>query len=383
MTAIGVTSEDSDLTAAAGVPPPKPGWRNRLLSSYNFQKWGARFPLTRGAVRRDGLAMFDLVAGFCHSQVLSALVELGVLEQLQGKPRLASELAENCNVPESRVRVLLRAGVALDLVRLKRKDRYGLARKGAALLGVPGLRDMILHHRVLYSDLEDPAAFFRGETEPELASFWPYVFGAGAAENPETAATYSNLMAESQGLVADDTLATVSLAGVLHLIDVGGGTGAFLSAVGAKYPDIDLHLFDLPAVVPGAKARFEQAGLSGRATLTPGSFRDDPLPQGADAISLVRVLYDHSDETVAALLKAVHRALPEGGLLLISEPMTGGARPERAGDAYFALYTMAMGTGRARSAHEIAALCRAAGFAEITAKKSARPFVTSCLTARR
>lgn len=383
MTAIGVTSEGSDLTASADALSPKPGWRNRLLSSYNFQKWGARFPLTRGAVRRDGLAMFDLVAGFCHSQILAALVELKILEQLQGKPRLASEIAANCNVPEPRMRVLLRAGVALDLLRLKRRGRFALARKGAALLGVPGLRDMILHHRVLYRDLEDPAAFFRGETEPDLASFWPYVFGAGAAENPETAATYSNLMAESQGLVADDTLATVSLDGVSHLVDVGGGTGAFLSAVGAKYPDIKLHLFDLPAVVPGAQARFDQAGLSGRTTLTPGSFRDDPLPQGADAISLVRVLYDHSDETVAALLKAVYEALPEGGLLLISEPMTGGARPERAGDAYFALYTMAMGTGRARSATEIAALCKAAGFSDVTAKKPSRAYVTSCLIARR
>ncbi|MEP1651484.1 MAG: methyltransferase [Paracoccaceae bacterium] len=339
--------------------------------------------MTRRLVRRDGLAMFDLVAGFCHSQVLTALVELGVLAQLQGAPRTIEDLATVCEVPELRMRVLLRAGVALDLVRMKRRDRYALSRKGAALLGVPGLTEMILHHRVLYRDLADPAAFFKGETEPELASFWPYVFGAGAAEDPETAETYSNLMAESQGLVADDTLATVSLNGVSEIIDVGGGTGAFLTAVGAKYPDISLHLFDLPAVVPGAQARFEEAGLTPRVTISKGSFRDDPLPQGADAISLVRVLYDHTDNTVRALLKAVYEALPEGGLLLISEPMTGGARPERAGDAYFALYTLAMGTGRARSADEIVALCKQAGFQSVVAQKSARPFVTRCIIGRR
>ena len=365
------------------VALPKPGWRNRLLSSQKFQKWSTRFPFARGVVRRDGLAMFDLVAGFCHSQVLTALVDLGVLEQLRGSPRTSEDLATACGVPEPRMRVLLRAGVALDLVRLKRRERYALSRKGAALLGVPGLADMILHHRVLYRDLADPAAFFKGETEPELASFWPYVFGAGAADDPDAAARYSNLMAESQGLVADDTLATVSLAGVSELVDVGGGTGAFLTAVGAKYPSISLHLFDLPAVVPGAHARFEAAGLSERVTISQGSFREDSLPKGADAISLVRVLYDHSDDTAKALLKAVYDALPEGGLLLISEPMTGGARPERAGDAYFALYTLAMGTGRARSAEEIAALCEGAGFHSVMAQKSTRPFVTRCLTARR
>ncbi|MEO9827536.1 MAG: methyltransferase [Paracoccaceae bacterium] len=376
-------SDTSGLPARDIPANPKPNWRNRLLSSHKFQKWSARFPMTRRLVRRDGLAMFDLVAGFCHSQVLTALVELGVLAQLQGAPRTIEDLATVCEVPELRMRVLLRAGVALDLVRMKRRDRYALSRKGAALLGVPGLTEMILHHRVLYRDLADPAAFFKGETEPELASFWPYVFGAGAAEDPETAETYSNLMAESQGLVADDTLATVSLNGVSEIIDVGGGTGAFLTAVGAKYPDISLHLFDLPAVVPGAQARFEEAGLTPRVTISKGSFRDDPLPQGADAISLVRVLYDHTDNTVRALLKAVYEALPEGGLLLISEPMTGGARPERAGDAYFALYTLAMGTGRARSADEIVALCKQAGFQSVVAQKSARPFVTRCIIGRR
>lgn len=377
------TSESPDTHVISQLARPKARWRNRLLSSHKFQSWAARFPLTRRAVRNDGLAIFDLVAGFCHSQILAALIELGVLEQLQGAPRSVADLADLCAVPEPRMRVLLRASVALGLLRPKRKDRYALTRKGAALSGVPGLSEMILHHRVLYRDLADPASFFRGETTPELASFWPYVFGAGAAEDPQTAATYSDLMAQSQGLVADDTLATVSLSNVSRLVDVGGGTGAFLTAVGAKYPDIELHLFDLPAVVPGALARFEDAGLTSRVTILEGSFRDDPLPEGADAISLVRVLYDHSDDTVKALLKSVFDALEPGGMLLISEPMTGGARPERAGDAYFAIYTMAMETGRARSADEIAALCVEAGFSEVKRHKSFRPFVTSCVVARR
>ncbi|NNE87974.1 MAG: methyltransferase domain-containing protein [Silicimonas sp.] len=371
----------SPATRSADLP--KATLRNRLLSSRKFQNWAAKFPVIRRFVRRDGLAIFDLVAGFCHSQILAALVELGVLEQLRGAPRSSNDLAAVCNVPPARMKVLLRAGISLGLLRHKRRDRYGLTRKGAALLGVPGLSEMILHHRVLYRDLVDPAAFFKGETSPKLASFWPYVFGAGAADDSESAARYSNLMAESQAMVAEDTLNSVPLSGVSTLMDIGGGTGAFLTAAGAKYPGLNLHLFDLPAVVSGAQSRFDAAGLTSRTTITKGSFRDDVLPKGADAISLVRVLYDHSDDTVSALLKAVRTALPEDGLLLISEPMTGGDRPERAGDAYFALYTMAMGTGRTRSAAEIAALCKEAGFSDVRPRKSTRPFITSCLTARR
>jgi demethylspheroidene O-methyltransferase len=236
---------------------------------------------------------------------------------------------------------------------------------------------MIAHHDVLYRDLSDPVAFFRGEVDTELADFWPYVFGAGAATDPGSAAKYSRLMADSQLLVADDTLAAVDFRGVTRLMDVGGGTGAFLAAVGAAYPKLAMTLFDLPAVVPAAQDRFGAAGMTDRTQIVSGSFRDQPLPRGADMISLVRVLYDHSDETVADLLAAAYAALPTGGRIVISEPMTGGAAPHRAGDAYFALYCMAMRTGRARSADRIAALLQQAGFNSLRLPKAARPFITS------
>jgi demethylspheroidene O-methyltransferase len=61
--------------------------------------------------------------------------------------------------------------------------------------------------------------------------------------------------------------------------------------------------------------------------------------------------------------------------------MGGGAQPDRSGDVYFAFYTLAMQTGRARSPQEIAALCRAAGFDDIRSPRPRRPFITRVLTA--
>ncbi|MFK7754652.1 MAG: methyltransferase [Sedimentitalea sp.] len=359
------------------------GALNRLFASRKFQKWAASVPFVRGFVRRDGEAMFDLVAGFCHSQVLMALVEFDILDQLMEQEASVEALALRSNVPADRMRVLLRAGVALKLLVLRRNGDCALSRKGAALTGVPGLGEMIRHHRVFYRDLQDPVAFFREGGKTELAAFWPYVFGAAQAEDPDIAATYSDLMAQSQALVADDTLRAVSLKPVKRLMDVGGGTGAFLTAAAQAWPHLDLCLFDLPAVVSGAEERFSSESIRGRVEILPGSFRDDPIPTGADMISLVRVLYDHSDSTVLDLLRAVYTALPPGGQLLVSEPMTGGDQPERAGDAYFALYTMAMGTGRTRSAREIEALCVQAGFENLRHYPAPRPFVTRVLTARR
>lgn len=372
--------------AAAAEPPaarPLRGWLNRLIARPGFQAWAARFPLTRGLVRREGAALFDIVAGFVGSQALAAIVELRLPERLMDGPCAPGDLAPGAGLSPGRMALLLQAGAALGLFRRRRDGRYALAARGAALAGVPGLQAMIRHHGAFYRDMADPLALLRGEAETELAAFWPYVFGARGDVAPEVAHTYSQLMADSQALVAEDVLATLSLRGIRHLMDVGGGSGAFLQAVAARAPDMALTLFDLPVVMPQAQQRLARAGIGGRVALCPGSFRDDPLPRGADAISLVRVLYDHDDATVAALLRAAHDALPPGGRLIVAEPMAGGDRPERAGDVYYAFYTLAMRTGRARSAAEIGDLCRAAGFTGLRGTRARRPFVTSVLTARR
>jgi demethylspheroidene O-methyltransferase len=360
-----------------------PGWLTRLAARPGFQAWAARFPLTRALVRREGAALFDIVAGFCHSQVLLAFVEFDLPALLAQGPRDTAALARSCAVPEARMQVLLQAAASLGLLRRLRGGRWRLTVRGAAVSAVPGLAGMIRHHPVLYGDLADPAAFFRGQTDPALARFWPYVFGPGAADDPATAERYSRLMADSQALVAADTLAMVELRGVRHLLDIGGGTGSFLIAAAAAAPQAQVTLMDLPAVAQAARARLEAAGLAGRSRIVPGDFRGESLPDGADAISLVRVLYDHADDTVRALVAKVHAALPPGGRLIVSEPMAGGARPERAGDAYFALYTLAMGTGKARSLAEIAALLRDAGFVAIRAPRPRRPFVTAVVEARK
>ncbi len=359
----------------------KPAGRlTRLMAKRGFQRWAAKFPFTRNIVRSEGEAMFDLVAGFCHSQILQAFVRLGLPDLLLKNEMTAAALADALDFPEDRLQVLLSGCVAIGLLKLRKSGRYALTRRSAALAGVPGLAGMIDHHEILYLDLADPVAFFRGEVETELAEFWPYVFGAKGATDPVAIAQYSKLMADSQVLVAEDTLAAVDFKGSHQMMDVGGGSGAFLTAVGQAYPELPLMLFDLPAVVPSAKERLEEAGILHRTEIIAGSFRDEGLPRGADLISLVRILYDHSDQTVTSLLADIYEALPPGGRIVISEPMTGGDTPSRAGDAYFAIYCMAMRTGRARSAAQISALLEAAGFTQIDTPRVRRPFITSVVT---
>ncbi|MEM9846171.1 MAG: methyltransferase [Pseudomonadota bacterium] len=368
-----------------GVPLRERGswrsWAARLVAKPRFQELAARLPVARRIARRDGQEIFDILQGFVASQVLSALVELGLLRQLlEDGPQTAANLAFRHDVPAHRMQHLLQAGAAIGLLKRRRSGDYAIARKGAAILGVPGLEGMIAHNRELYADLADPVSVLREEGQTRLAQFWPYVLGGGDGIGPDVAEKYSALMADSQLLVARDTLGMLPLNGPMTLLDVGGGSGVFLGEVLRRNAQANGMLFDLPQVMPAAQARREAAGLTGRLTLHGGSFREDELPRGADVISLIRVLYDHSDETVTALLRKVYEALPPGGRLIVSEPMSGGARPERAGDVYFAFYTMAMGTGQVRSAERIVEMCKTAGFTDPSAPAPRRAFITSAVS---
>ncbi len=126
-----------------------------------------------------------------------------------------------------------------------------------------------------------------------------------------------------------------------------------------------------------------QNNLSDRVDVTGGSFLHDALPAGADVISLVRIIHDHDDESVRALLRAAHNALPSGGQLLIAEPMAEAAGAETVGDAYFGFYLLAMGRGRARTPGEIEKLLESSGFSRFRQVPTRRPLLTGVMIADR
>lgn len=357
--------------------------RDRMVASPDFRRWAARFPLTRPVARRRARALFDLCAGFVYSQVLAACVRLRVFDLLSEGPQTAQVVGARTDLPPEAAVRLLEAAAALGLAARRSGGRYGLGPMGAAMVGNPGLAAMVEHHAVLYADLRDPVALLRGgRGGTGLARYWPYAGGGAAGLGPAEVAEYSALMAASQPLVAEEVLGAYNLRRHRCLLDVGGGEGGFLCVAGAAAPDLRLVLFDLPAVAERARARLAAVGLAGRASVVGGDFGAHPLPEGADVVSLVRVLHDQDDDGALALLRAARRALTPGGTLLLAEPMSGTPGAEPVGEAYFGFYLLAMGRGRPRTPAEIGALLRAAGFAEARPRRTRTPLLTSVITAR-
>ncbi|WP_419758788.1 methyltransferase [Acidisoma sp.] len=358
----------------------------RLQATEGFRRAAGAFPLTRPVARRQARALFDLCAGFVYSQVLLAVVRLRLPERLMAGPRSTAALALELEMPEPATERLLVAAASLRLLALRGQDAggrtlYGLGSLGAALIDNPGVTAMIEHHGLLYDDLRDPVGLLRGETaQTALANYWPYAKGAG--EGAATPDGYSALMAVSQQFVAEEVLGSYPLRRHRHLLDVGGGSGAFIMAAGAQAPDLRLTLFDLPSVANIAREALAASPVAGRCNVVGGDFTADELPSGADVVSLVRVLHDHEDDVALVLLRAIRQALPQGGTLVVAEPMAGTRGAEPVGGAYFGFYFLAMGGGRARTPERIKQMLSDAGFSRTRLLRGRMPMVARVMVAQ-
>jgi demethylspheroidene O-methyltransferase len=359
-------------------------WRDRIQGSERFQRWAASFPLTRPIALARSRALFDLTAGFVYTQTLTACVQIGLFEYLAEKPRTLAEVANHANLPLEETGRLLRAAMALKLVQERSHKRFGNGPLGAPMIGNTALNRMIEHNALLYNDLRNPVELLRsaGPRNRLVLDAFPYT----SVNNPETfqrsvVEEYSRLMADTVEPIARELLDTYSLEGVSSLLDVGGGEGSFCAAVAARYLNIKLGLFDLPAVIEGARPRLEKMGFEGRVTFHGGNFHADPIPQGHQIVTLLRVLLDHDDASVLKLLRKVRAAVATGGRVLIVEPFAGVKGAEVVGDVYFGFYLRAMGRGRARTIDELRTLLGQADFSSVRVVKTRYPVYAGMLVA--
>lgn len=358
-------------------------WRDRVMASDRFQVWAAGFPLTRPLARARAAELFDLCAGFVYSQVVFAAVESGLIAALRAGPKTIPELSSILALPEDATRRLCEATTGLRLTAARGPDRYGLGELGAAMGGNPGVAEMVAHHAQLYADLADPLALLADRARPtRLGAFWAYAKTTQpTAADAAQVAHYSQLMAASQPMITREVLGAYDFRAARHLLDIGGGEGRFALSAAEAAPDLRVTVFDLPAVAARAAARFQDSPFAGRLQAVGGDFFTDPLPRGADLVSLVRVIHDHDDAAALRLLTRAQAILPKTGRLILAEPLAGTESAPRVG-SYFTFYLMAMGSGRPRTETELRAMLKTAGFTNIRRHKTRIPLLTSVLTAR-
>lgn len=129
--------------------------------------------------------------------------------------------------------------------------------------------------------------------------------------HPEEARIYDARMGGASGKRQDAIAAAYDFSGASLVVDVGGGNGALLRAILARYPQSRGIVFDREDVVAAIPA-------NARLQVAHGDFLDQ-VPAGADHYLLSWILHDWSDAVCLKILRNCRSAMPSNGRLLIAE----------------------------------------------------------------
>jgi demethylspheroidene O-methyltransferase len=382
-------NQRASLTAPASHSGARPlavrlrNWRNQIIRNPRFQALCTKIPGLRGMAQGKANALYALTAGFVYSQIFHATVSSGLLAALRDGALDIATIERHIGLGADGTRRLLSAAQSVGLITQPTPGFWALDDLGAVAAHDDGILAMVRHHGLLYGDLADPLALLKTRSrQTAIARLWAYSANPEPGSiDPEDGRIYSELMRVSQDAVAAQVLDAHDFSSAREIVDVGGGHGRFLAKLAARNPAPRLHLFDLPPVAEQGLAALHAAGLGPRSIATGGSFFSDPVPGGADCYTLVRVLYDHDDAAALSILKNVRAAMTKGATLVIAEPMGGHDGPQALVNAYFSLYLVAMASGRCRSADELCAMARAAGFSAAHEKSTRQPLYTGLVIA--
>jgi O-methyltransferase domain len=313
----------------------------------------------------DELAALDrLLRGFQVSRMLRLVADLGIADRIMPDDRMTvGELARDCGVqPQPLMRVL-----------------QALAAFGVFAVAADGSIAHTARSRLLRTDrpnsLHHSARFW---TAPGSWRAWerldvaltggvPHeaVWGMGRFEylraHPDEARVFDAMMANFPDNRHAAMAAAYDFSGARLIADIGGGNGAMLRHILARFPGPCGLVFDLEDVV---RAIPPDNLMEGRIAVRAGSFFDG-VPTGADFYLLIRVLHDWGDEDCLRILRACRAAMGPGALLLIGElildPDPARGRPT---DYLLDMQMMAIfGIARERTEAEFRGLLAEAGFA--------------------
>lgn len=301
------------------------------------------------------------------AQALYAAHELGVFRYLADQPAASDAVADHAGMPLESFEMLLGVLRAMDLVHVDPAGLLNLNPAVAHRLTGDLARHLPFQQEIVYPGLAHLSTALRSGVNEGVAAF-P---GTGTTLYERLAGTrlervlHDHLHATSAEALPG-LIGTGALGHVRHLLDIGGGTGTNALALAHAHPDLEITIVDIPSVVKLATDNIAEHGLSERIHAHAADVFTDPLPSDADAALLAHMLPIFTPGENGALLRNLHHNLPDGGKVLIFDPMLDDDEAGPLGSAAHRLYLNCIAAPGARlwSGKTYDEWLRAAGFTE-------------------
>lgn len=306
-------------------------------------------------------ALLELGDEIVHARALQIAAELGIADLLAAGPRPSDELAEQTDSDPGAFYRMVRLLASRGLFHETEPGVFALTSMGGPLrsdhpasvrsvLALTGTVAPVVMGGVHHS-LRTGEATFPAVTGEHIYDYM--------AHHPEQGRLFDEAMQELTRVMVPAVLDAYDFSGASRVVDVGGGSGALLSAILHHVPGASGVLLDAPWVVDSARERIREEGLADRCSVVSGDFFDE-VPTGGDLYVLKWVLHNWSDERATDILRSCRNAMGEGSTLLVIEsvlPSDGTFHPGKTMD----LSMLVLSGGRERTEEQFTALLAGAG----------------------
>jgi SAM-dependent methyltransferase len=285
--------------------------------------------------RLDRQQILERMNGYRTACVMGAAAELDLWTALGEQSLTAEQLAQRLACDLRALRILLDAGVALQLFE-KRDAQYSVPPELLAWLveaGPQSVLPMLRHSACIMRAWSQLAATVKsGDPAPRQASI-------RGAEGDR--ASFIAAMHTISCPMADDLVKQLGPLNFHRLLDVGGASGTWTLAFLRGVPTAVATIFDLPDAIQQARHRLAGTEFAGRVALAAGDFYVDDLPDGCDFAWVSAICHQHSRRRNRELFAKVCRALIPGGRIAIRDVVMEPCRTKPLDGALFAINMLA------------------------------------------
>ena len=250
---------------------------------------------------------------FQSACLLTAAADMDLFSALHEGPLTADALADKITADLRATTILADALVAIELL-TKEDAEYSLPPDVAELLCESSPNNVLPTVRHLNNCLRSWSRLAGVTRTGAPAERKPGIHGRAADQ-----AAFIGAMHTISAPMAARVIDRLGPLDFNHLLDVGGASGTWTLRFLQVVPSARATIFDLPDVIPMARQRIADAGLTDRVTFAPGDFYQDDLPAGADFAWLGAITHQNSRRQNRELFAKVHTALEDKGSIVLRD----------------------------------------------------------------
>ncbi|MGQ9897940.1 MAG: bacteriochlorophyllide d C-20 methyltransferase BchU [Acidobacteriota bacterium] len=252
--------------------------------------------------------------------VLKAAYELGLFHHLAEQPQSVEALAAATGSRLNRLVKFTDMLVDMDLLAKEAEGRLALTpfARQFFLPPNPSNENLTMEPFVRYAVTIMEryhlhlAKVIRGEMDFTALTPWP-------PKTREDSAFYEEIHRSNNYFIRNLLVEEADLAGVAHLLDVGGGNGDIAIALAKRFPSLErITLINLPSALDIVRDNVAAHGLAERILPVALDMYRDPYP-ACDAVLFARILYPFNAQVCAMLLGKAQTSLSAGGRVIIAD----------------------------------------------------------------